>query len=370
MPEPFKNMYNRQSVAVLGRAIQSAYPAFDVTTFLQRVFDQGWDDRELMARKRHITLSLAEGLPADYREALAVMRRALPLLEDQGFEKMVFPDFVEVYGLDDVEASIPALEQFTQAISAEFAVRPFIERYPERFMQQMLAWAEHESEDVRRLASEGCRPRLPWGIRLKALIADPAPILPILEKLKDDPSETVRRSVANNLNDISKDHPALVIDVLRGWQAAATPEIEWMTRHALRTLVKKGDSHALELLGHPASPAVELRNLSVDCDTVPFGGEVTLTFDVVSTGDEPQSLVIDYIVYLVRANGSQTSKVFKLTKRVIEPGETISLARTHSFRPVTTRRYYPGEHAIEPQINGQTFGRVAFTVEDPAEGPK
>lgn len=365
MAEPFKNMYNRESVAVLAQAVHDAYPAFDIPAFMERVFDTGWDQRELMARKRHVTQALAAGLPEDYRAALDVLRRALPLLDSQRFEKMVFPDFVEVYGLDDVEASIAALETFTQAISAEFAVRPFIERYPDRFMRQMLAWAGHESEHVRRLASEGSRPRLPWGIRLNALIDDPTPILPILDRLKNDPSESVRRSVANNLNDISKDNPAVVVDVLQRWQADAAPEIGWITRHALRTLVKKGDPRALDLLGYPAAPAVEVRNLSVDRDTIPFGGEVTVTFDVVSTGGEAQSLVIDYVVHLVRASGSRTPKVFKLTKREIGPGEVITITRSHSFRPVTTRRYYPGEHLIEPQINGQTFGQVAFTVEEP-----
>jgi 3-methyladenine DNA glycosylase AlkC len=366
MPEPLKNLFNRESVGALADAIVDAYPAFDAGAFVEQVFDAGWEDRELMDRRRHVTHALGEGLPADYRLALDVLRRALPALSEQGFEKMVFPDFVEVYGLDDVDASLPALETFTQAVSAEFAVRPFIQQDPARLMAQMLDWAGHPSEGVRRLASEGCRPRLPWGIRLTALVDDPAPILPILDRLKDDPSESVRRSVANNLNDISKDHPGVVIDVLRGWQDGASPEVAWITRHALRTLVKKGDPRALALLGYPP-PAVEVRGLAVDRAEIPFGGEVTFRFEVVSTGDVPQDLMIDYVLHLMRSNGTHTPKVFKLATRAIAPGETLSIEKTVSFRPVTTRKYYPGAHLIEPQINGETFGRVAFVVGE-AEG--
>jgi 3-methyladenine DNA glycosylase AlkC len=366
MPEPFKNMFNRESVGELADAITGAYPAFDADAFMGRIFDAEWEGRELMARKRHITLALGDGLPPDYRLALDILRRALPALERHRFEKMVFPDFVEVYGLDDVDASLPALETFTQAVSAEFAVRPFIQQDPDRLMAQMLEWADHPSEHVRRLASEGCRPRLPWGVRLTALVDDPAPILPILDRLKDDPSESVRRSVANNLNDISKDHPGVVIDVLRGWAADASPEVEWITGHALRTLVKKGDPRALALLGYPP-PAVEVRGLMVDPAEIPFGGEVTFRFEVASTGDEPQDLMIDYALHLMRSNGSHTPKVFKLAKRTLAPGEVIAIEKTHSFRAVTTRKYYPGPHLIEPQINGETFGRVEFVVGEPGE---
>lgn len=210
---------------------------------------------------RHITTALFGFLPADYRTALDVLRRAAPLLTNYGFVRMICPDFVKAHGLDDWEASIPALEEFTQQVSAEFAIRPFIVRYPDRTMAKMLEWAQHENPGVRRLASEGCRPRLPWAMALPALKADPSPILPILEQLKDDESESVRRSVANNLNDISKDNPDVVIEVLRRWQTHDGGEIQWITNHALRTLLKKGRAEAFELLGYPSDPAIAVRNL-------------------------------------------------------------------------------------------------------------
>lgn len=357
-----KNLFNQTSVGELAAAVHVVYPAFERAVFLTQVFDEQWVTRELKQRMRHVTLTLSAYLPADYRTALDVLFAALPHLAHQGFEKMVFPDFVEVNGLDDYDASMPALERFTQHMSAEFAIRPFIVRYPARTLAQMLAWAQHPNADVRRLASEGCRPRLPWGMALPALQADPAPILPILEQLKNDPSETVRRSVANNLNDIAKNQPALVIDLLRRWQVDASPEMKGLTRHALRTLVKAGDPDALALLGYGGAPAVTIENVTVEPTVIPLGGEVVLTFDITSTASAPQELVIDYVVHLVRANGSRTPKVFKLSKKTIQPGETLHLRKRHSFAPVTTRTYYAGTHALQPQVNGLLGGKAPFEV--------
>jgi 3-methyladenine DNA glycosylase AlkC len=355
-----KDQLNPESVAALADALQRSHPALDRKAFVAQVFDAAWPDRELKQRIRHITTVLHGLLPADYRTALNILRRAMPQVE--GLAQWVFCDYVETYGLDDWEASIPALEVFTQRMSAEFAIRPFVVRYPERTMAQMLAWAGHESAEVRRLASEGCRPRLPWGLRLQALVADPAPILPILERLKNDESDSVRKSVANNLNDMTKDHPDLVLDLLRRWQADAGDEVRWITGHALRTLVKQGHPEALALLGYGSGAEIAVHNLAVEPPAITIGQAVTLSFDVQSQAGEPLKLMIDYVVYQRRANGAQAPKVFKLAKGTIQPGEVLSIQKVHSFAPVTTRRYYPGEQAIAPKINGRLFGRVPFTL--------
>jgi len=226
----------------------------------------------------------------------------------------------------------------------------------------MLTWAGHSSHHVRRLASEGCRPRLPWAIALPAFKADPSPIVPILEKLKLDESDFVRRSVANNLNDISKDNAHVVLDVVRRWRVHDTVEMKWIIRQALRTLIKKGDAEALNLLGYDHSAAVALKRFTVEQETVVIGDYLTFSFEIDSIGDAPQSLLIDYVVYHLRANGQLTPKVFKLTKATLAPGESLSITRRHSFRPVTTRKYYPGEHALALQINGIPFERKRFTI--------
>ncbi len=358
----FKDTFNQESVGALADAIRHQYPAFNQEAFIASVFDDDWAARELKERMRHITISLHDLLPGAYRTAIDILRRALPALHGHGFVQMVFPDYVEVYGLDDWEASISALETFTQVVSAEFAIRPFIIRYQDRTIAQMLEWARHPSPEVRRLASEGCRPRLPWGIALPALKADPSPILPILEHLKHDQCESVRRSVANNLNDISKDRPKVVIEVLRRWQADDTEEISWITAHALRTLLKAGHPDALALLGYHQNPAIAVHSLSVEPDTISMGDAVTFSFDIESLDDQPQNLMIDYLVHHMRANGMQTPKVFKLTKKTIQPGQVLHIERRHSFAPVMTRKYYPGQHAIEPKINGQRFGRADFLL--------
>jgi hypothetical protein len=198
---------------------------------------------------------------------------------------------------------------------------------------------------------------------LSALKKDPTPLLPILDRLRSDPSETVRRSVANNLNDIAKDNPEYVIDTLRRWREAGdSPELQALTRHALRSLIKAGHPGALDLLGLGTKPAVEVRGLSVSPRAIPEGGAVTFSFEIVSVADEPQALVIDYVVHLVRARGKTSEKVFKLTKRTLAPGESVTVTRRHSFAPVTTRRYYPGRHAIQIKVNGQSYGLCDFVI--------
>jgi len=359
-----ESLFNQESVAGFAAAIQDVYPAFDVATFLAGVFDENWPDRALMDRMRHVTVILHDGLPFDYPQAAALLIEAAPRLSGGGFIDLVPCDYAAVYGLDDLATSIPLLEETTKLTSAEFAVRPFIDKYPEPMMAQMLVWADHEHSGVRRLASEGCRPRLPWGIRLQGLVEDPAPILPILEKLKHDPEESVRRSVANNLNDISKDNPDVVLDLLRRWNTVepGDKEIEWITSHALRTLIKAGDVQALELLGYPADPQIVVRQVRVQPERITIGETVTLTYELKSTGETDQNLMVDYVVYLLRANGQQTAKVFKHKKVTIGPGETLCIEKKQSFRPVTTRKYYPGAHAIAPQINGRLFERVEFEL--------
>ena len=357
-----KQMFNQTFVTALTAAIAVAYPPFNTAAFVAQLFDTGWEARELKARMRHITTILHDFLPPDYRAALPILHQAALQLAPYGFEKMIFPDYIEVYGLDDWPASLPMLEEFTKLVSAEFAVRPFLARDLTTMMQQMASWSQHPEFNVRRLASEGCRPRLPWAMRVPALIRDPALILPILERLKADEAETVRRSVANNLNDIAKDHPAVVIDLLQRWQLAATPEVRWVINHALRSLVKQGHNEALTLLGYGAAPQVIVRNLMIEPAVIPLGGAASFSFEISAQSDQPQDLVIDYVLHYQKANGKLAPKVFKLSKVTLQPGQVVTLRKTVSFRPITTRTYYPGAHTIAPQINGVLYPAIPFAV--------
>lgn len=362
--EPFllKDLFDRESVAALGAAVAAADPEFDVGGFVAAVFDEAWEQRELKQRMRHIADVLRRQLPADYRNALEVLLAAVPHAAGLGFPAMVFSDFVEAYGTHDWNASVPALAHFTKLVSAEFAVRPFIAADQERTLAQMLEWAGDRDPAVRRLASEGCRPRLPWGMRLQALVDDPRPVVPILDALRSDPDEAVRRSVANNLNDIAKDHPGLVIDVIRRWAEAPDEHLPGLRKHALRTLLKRGDPEAMRLLGFRPDAAVELTAVAVEPAVAAVGGTAQLRFTMASTADELQPLMVDYAVHYVKADGSTAPKVFKLKTMELAAGESVAFRRKLTFTQMTTRTHRPGVHRVEVQVNGTVIGGTDFEL--------
>jgi 3-methyladenine DNA glycosylase AlkC len=348
MPEPLKNLYHKPMLAEFAATMRRVHPSFDQVRFLWRVFDASWERRELKERMHHITESLRAELPQEYDEAIDILSRAAPSCD--GFPFMFFPDFVEQYGLQHEERSLQALELFTQYSSSEFAIRPFIKQHPERVMKQMFAWARHESHHVRRLASEGCRPRLPWAVALHDFQRDPTPILPILEVLKTDASEYVRRSVANNLNDIAKDHPELVIELARRWKGSH-PHTDWIVKHGCRTLFKRGSSDALKLWGFEASNAVRVQNFRVLHTSLAIGDTLEYAFDVVSDGAAAHNVRIDLAVDYVKANGSTSRKVFKLAEKSVEAGAH-GFRRTLRFQDFTTRKHYAGEHRLALVLNG------------------
>jgi 3-methyladenine DNA glycosylase AlkC len=325
------------------------------------VFDAGWPARELKQRMRHVTTVLHELIPGGYRDQLQVLLNAVPHAA-RSFPALVFSDFVEAYGTADWDASVPALAVFTRLESAEFAIRPFIALQQERTLAHMFEWAGDADPAVRRLATEGCRPRLPWGMRLHALVADPTPILPILERLRNDPDESVRRSVANNLNDISKDHPEVVVELLRGWSPQPGSDLYKLARHALRTLLKRGDHGALGVLGFEPSASVKLEALSMEPAAVTIGDTARLSFTLVSTLADPQPVMVDFAVHYVKADGSTSPKVFRLGSLVMDPGAPVSFSRKLSFRQMTTRVHRAGVHKVEVLANGAVAGSMEFEV--------
>ena len=272
MAEILKDRYDTAYVARLAQVIQKIRPAFPEARFQERVFDDHWADRELKARMGHLAECLGAFLPKP-PAAYAVLKEAAPSFD--GFEAMFFPEFVALFGLEEWGSAMDALAWFTRYSSSEFAIRPFILRYPEKTMARMAAWARHENKHVRRLASEGCRPRLPWAMALPAFKRDPGPILPILESLKDDPEDYVRRSVANNLNDISKDHPELVLDLAEKWSNA---DRAWLLKHACRTLLKAGHPRALELFGFGGTMRCTVEHLTVTPDVLRIGDGASFSF--------------------------------------------------------------------------------------------
>lgn len=366
MPEPLKNMFSRPLLESIAREVHSVQPDFPVQQFLAEVFGAGWDALELKQRVRHISHSLRAALPEDYGEAVRVLVRLAERWIAQEGEKMTFehifmPDFVQVYGLDHPDASLPALETMTRWSSAEFAVRPFLVRYPERMYAQMLVWSHHSSPLVRRLSSEGFRPRLPWGMGVPALKRDPSPILPVLENLKNDPAETVRRSVANNLNDIAKDHPALVLDIARRWQGLS-PATDWVLRHASRGLLKKGHAEALAHFGFEQGvQGIAVEHLQCS-DPVHIGGTLEFSFSVKNEGAAAVPLRLEYGIDYLTGSGKTSSKVFKIKEMTLGVGQSEAVARRQRFTDFTTRKHFAGTHRLRILVNGQALAEKTFSV--------
>ncbi|MBV1876783.1 MAG: DNA alkylation repair protein [Pseudomonadales bacterium] len=361
MSEILKDRYDRPYVERLAKAIGVQQPTFPQAGFVTSVLDQSWSNRELKDRMKHIRGCIQAALDLPYEQSLAILKPASQGFG--GFEGMLFPDFVEAYGLNNWDASMVALAHFTQSSSAEFAVRPFILQAPELMMQQMLEWSEHSSEHVRRLATEGCRPRLPWAQALPLFKQDPALIMPILDNLHNDTSLYVRRSVANNLNDIAKDNPAIVIDWVSRFKGQ-NKETDWLIRHGCRTLLKQAHPEALKLFGFAAPDHIEVALVEVQglhsSDVVSIGDN--LYFSIKLSCPESFGLLrVEYAIDYMKANGKQARKIFKLAEGDWHQTEK-TLQRKHSFRQMSTRKHYPGQHNLAIIINGEEKLRHPFEV--------
>jgi len=362
---PFKEYIGPDVVRGLAEDLV-ATGALDVEAFVASATD-GLDTLELKARVTQVAAALRGHLDPDYRRALAHILRALPPVlrgtdgVTGGFGYWPYAHFIEAYGEAHFEASMKGMLEITQRFTAEFAVRPFLVRETERTLAWLRGQLDHPSHHVRRWISEGTRPRLPWGVRLNAFVADPGLTLPFLESLRDDPQAYVRRSVANHLNDVAKDHPDFVVEVAERWWEDGNETRRRLLRHALRGLVKQGHPGALAVLGYGPARA-ELVTFEAS-DAVTLGGSpLSLTVALRSTAKRSQPLLIDFAIHHRKANGQTAPKVFKWTQRELGPGETLTLTKQHAMRPITTRRYYPGRHAAELLVNGESLGRVDFEL--------
>jgi 3-methyladenine DNA glycosylase AlkC len=305
---------------------------------------------------------LHETLPNDYATALEILKQVAPAFS--GFDAMVFPDYVECYGLEHWDLSLPALALFTTLCSSEFAIRPFIAQDPELAMATMREWAKDESEHVRRLASEGCRPRLPWATALPVFKKDPSLILPILETLKEDEAEYVRKSVANNLNDISKDHPDLVLDICERWYGHSE-HTDWIVKHACRTMLKAANRRAMMLFGFGDPTHISVHKLNLGEGAICIGDDLPFTFELSVDGDKACLVRLEMGVTYAKARGKQSTKIFQIKEASFDPGRH-PIRRKHSFRDLSTRKHYSGRHQISIIVNGVEKATAGFELLDPA----
>jgi 3-methyladenine DNA glycosylase AlkC len=363
MAEPLKNLLHPALVKTMADQIAAHSATFDKARFVD-LATRGMQQLELMQRARQIHTALGETLPDDFEQAAAVLSASLPQggrTGITGWALLPVSQFVAQKGLGHFDLSLNLLKQLTPHFTAEFGIRPFIHAEQDRALATIGEWVSDSNHHVRRLASEGTRPRLPWAIRLPALMRDPQPILPILTALLDDPEDYVRRSVANSLNDIAKDHPDLVATFVGEHIAAASPERWRLLRHASRTLLKKGHAAALSNFGFAALSGL---GATVEMETghVDFGNALAFTLAIVNEGSAPQQLMIDYAIHHRKANGSLAPKVFKWKSLVLAPGETVRMTRQHAMRAITTRQYYSGGHRLEILVNGAVVAGGDFQL--------
>lgn len=369
MAEPLNNHFGDDIPRIIADMILSVAPAFPADEFVRSVLD-GYADLALMDRGRKIARALHRHLPEDYDEAIEILLASLaqapaPRQDGSGMAAFLFLPhtmFVGEFGLPHFETSMRAQFRLTQVFTAEFSIRPFLMQHPEATLDRLRVWATDPNRHVRRLVSEGSRPRLPWAPRLPAFQADPRPVLELLDILKDDPELYVRRSVANNLNDIGKDHPTLLAETAARWMGNAPERRRWVIRHGLRSAVKHGDAQALAVLGFSDAATVAVEDVAMTPSHVPLGAAVTLEFLMINTGDHPQRVLVDWRVHFVKSNGKTSPKVFKGKILALAPQETLPLRKTISLAEMTTRRHYAGTHRVDVLVNGRPLSLGTFEV--------
>ncbi|VVM70457.1 putative protein YhaZ [Pseudomonas fluorescens] len=359
-PAPaLKEIFNPARLQHIATEMTAVYPEFNAKAFL-KMANEGLADLSIMQRMARVSECLHTVLPLSFEQSLEALRALAPRL-NSGFVSISLPHYVATYGGHAFEQSMDALKYFTTFGSAEFAIRHFLRSDFKRTLAVMHDWSLDENEHVRRLASEGCRPRLPWSFRLEQIQSDPTLAAAIIDNLKADDSLYVRKSVANHLNDITKDHPDWVLDVIEGW-SLEHKHTAWIARHALRSLIKQGHPRALAIIGAGGKPEVEIMEVKVEPAVIGLGEKITLSFSVKSTVEDSQRLVIDYAIDYVKANGSTSAKVFKL-KALTLPGNAVAfVARGQHIKELTTRRHYAGKHAVHIMVNGERLASTGFEI--------
>ncbi len=366
----FSEVINIQTVQKIGKSIQKIWADFDTQKLEQKVAPT-LSSLAFKARANLIAEVLYELLPDDFGTSGQILLDAFgeeldnpDFTGEHAFMYMPHGVYVSRYGLEEAhfELSTQFLYEMTKRFSAEFAIRPFLDKFPERMLHKLQEWVKDESQHVRRLVSEGTRPRLPWASRVTVYDENYKVIMDLLTALRNDPELYVRRSVANHLNDLTKDRKDLVLTNLEAWNKTATKNIDWLTKHALRTLVKAGDAGALKILGFSDNPQVEVLNFEVQQSSLKLGEKLVFSFDIESKVSEPQNLVVDYMIYFKKANGSQSPKVFKLKVLELKGNSLVQLQKKQTLQQLSTRVLYEGMHAVELQINGKTFGKKEFEL--------
>ncbi|HHZ07759.1 MAG TPA: DNA alkylation repair protein [Rhizobiales bacterium] len=354
-----KEIFDRARLASIADAAAGIASGFDRDRFMA-VATRDLDDLGIMQRMRQTAVALEAALATPFPKAAGLLRALAPRI-DHGFAAIALCEYVTLFGRDHFDLAMETLHDLTRHGSAEFAVRHFLAADFDRTLAVMRRWTADPDEHVRRLASEGSRPRLPWSFRLERAVADPSLTFPIPEALRGDPSAYVRKSAANHLNDIAKDHPDWLLNRLAAWPPGAVEE-RWVVRHALRILVKKGDPRALRLIGATGAAEVRVEGFSATPTRLKLGERLTIAARLVSTGGERQRLVVDYAIHYVKKNGATSRKVFKLREVDLAPGAAWKASTSQVVRDFTTRSHNAGFHRVELMVNGAVLAESGFEL--------
>ncbi len=360
-----KDVYSADFYELLAETLTLTLPSFNKQQFMKQMLTKEFYEMEFKQRMKHTTNVFHQFLPNEFSKAVKLIEKIITLLRKDELNEgrlafIFFPDYIETYGLNDYKNSVKAIEFVTQFITCEFAVRPFMLKYSDQMMNQMIEWSLHKNHKVRRLASEGSRSRLPWGMALPAFKKNPEPLLPLLENLKNDPSEWVRKSVANNLNDIAKDNPEVVLAIAAKWKGISK-ETDAIIKHGSRTLLKQGHAKILKHYGLNTTGIV-VSGFKIKTPKVKIGDPVEFHFTVQNTTSKDKIIRLEYAVYYNKANGQLSKKVFKISERVFKARETTSIVRKQSFKLITTRKFYAGKHKLSLIVNGEEKEAKVFEL--------
>lgn len=366
MVEPLKNIYTPKFVSKLIDVWQPILPKLKGDQFSKSIFTKDWTDLELKQRMSKLAEITSTYLPSDFKKAAPIIRQLITSLAATdlpigSYEYMFIPEIVERSGINHWQESMDTIECVTAYTSCEFAIRPFIIKYEDNTMKQMLIWSKNQHQNVRRLSTEGCRSRLPWAMALPRFKKDTTLILPILNNLKADESLFVRKSVANNLNDISKDHPNLALQLAKKWNKT-NEYSSWIVKHGMRTLLKAGEPKAMLLFGYADLKDLVIGNFNLHSNEINFGESIQFDFSIKNKSKITALIRMEFAVYFMKNNGQQTKKVFKVSEREVKPDETLTMEKSHPIKPINTRKYYPGEHGVALIINGVEFEKHLFLL--------
>lgn len=357
--EPLKEMFNRAYYQNLARVLSSVHKPFSSARFLREV-TENLDALSLNERMRQTSRTLHNHLPGQYTSSIAILKDIIAQMPG-GYTALVFPDYVAQFGTHDAVTSLDALKHFTRFGSSEFAIRTFLKADLDKTLKTIYAWSEDENMHVRRLASEGSRPRLPWSFKLETIIKNPSLTAPILGNLKADNELYVRKSVANHLNDFSKDSPDYLINLIKTWDKSNT-HTAWIIKRGCRSLLKEGDSKTMAIFGLTKNVQAEVKNLKLNTTTLRLNEQLQFAFDIISRKNTSQRLMIDYRIHYVKKTGAQLPKVFKLKELELNPGESFHIIKKQRLQNFTTRTLHGGTHTLEIMVNGKIMQHKKFKL--------